>query len=55
MGSGIGVGTVLLAGLDAKKSAELIFAVGGALAVPEVDEETAEALDAALAGLAMTV
>ena len=54
MGSGIGVGTVLLAGLEAKKSAELIVVVvGGAFAVPVVDE--AEALDARLAGLAMTV
>ena len=49
MGSGIGLGTVLLAGLDAKKSAELIeVVVGGAF---DVDE----ALDATLAGLAMTV
>lgn len=48
MGSGIGFGTVLLAGLDAKKSAELIEVVGGAF---DVDE----ALDATPAGLAMTV
>ena len=59
IGRGIGWGTVLVAGLVAKKSADDI---GGALAVVPVDEAAGEgagddALDAdeALAGLAMTV
>lgn len=46
MGSGIGSGTVLLAGLAAKKSAEVMFFV------VEEAEELAAML---LAGLAMTV
>ena len=48
IGRGMGLGTVLLAGLEAKKSAELIVG-GGALVVVVVDE-AAPLLAATLAG-----
>lgn len=57
MGSGIGLGTVLLAGLAAKKSAEVMFFVvgGGAFAEEAVEEAEEELAATLLAGLAMTV
>ena len=56
MGSGIGLGTVLLAGLAAKKSAEVMFfVVGGGAFAEEAVEEAEELAATLLAGLAMTV
>jgi hypothetical protein len=57
MGRGIGLGTVLLAGLAAKKSAEVMFSVvgGGAFAEEAVEEAEEELAATLLAGLAMTV
>ena len=54
IGSGIGLGTVLPAGLEAKKSVEFIVGVvGGTFAGIEEEELAATLL--LLAGLAMTV
>ena len=57
MGSGIGLGTVLLARLAAKKSAEVMFFIvgGGAFAEEAVEEAEEELAATLLAGLAMTV